>query len=86
MSMSMNKIVKAIPLFGGHLQVELHDGRYGEFDVNPHMESDFFTQLKDETYFRKVGLFFAGIGWPDGQDLGTDTVAANLRVNDPFPH
>lgn len=82
----MNKIVKAVPLPGGYLQVELHDGRCGEFDVNPYMESDFFAQLKDETYFRKVGLFFAGVGWPDGQDLGPDTVAANLRVNKPLPH
>jgi hypothetical protein len=82
----MNKIVKAIPLPGGYLQVELHDGRCGEFDVKPYMESDFFAHLKDETYFRKVGLFFSGVGWPDGQDLGPDTVAANLQVNKPLPH
>lgn len=82
----MNKIVKAVPLPGGYLQVELHDGRCGEFDVNPYMESDFFAHLKDETYFCKVGLFFAGVGWPDGQDLGPDTIAANLRVNKPLPH
>lgn len=82
----MNKIVKAVPLPGGYLQVELQDGRSGEFDVNPYMESDFFAQLKDENYFRKVGLFFAGVGWPGGQDLGPDTVAANLRVNKPLSH
>jgi hypothetical protein len=33
---------------------------------------------KNEAWFQKVGLFFAGIGWPDGQDLGPDTVAAHL--------
>ncbi len=76
----MNKIVKAAPLPGGYLQVELQDGRCGEFDVNPYMTSDFFGSLKDEAYFKKVGLFFAGVGWPDGQDLGPDTIAAHLKI------
>ena len=74
----MNKVIKVDPLPGGYLQVELQDGRCGEFDVNPYMTSDFFLPLKNEAYFQKVGLFFAGIGWPDGQDLGPDTVAAHL--------
>ena len=76
----MNKVVKAAALPGGRLQVVLQDGRCGEFDVTPYMNSGFFTQLKDEAYFAKVGLFFAGVGWPDGQDLGPDTIAANLQV------
>ena len=56
----MNKIIKAVPLPGGCLQVEMQDGRCGEFDVNPFMGSDFFARLKDETYFQRVSLFFAG--------------------------
>ncbi len=76
----MNKIVKAVALPGGYLQVVLQDGRCGEFDVKPYMASDFFSQLKDEDYFKKVGLFFAGVGWPEGQDLSPDTIAANLQV------
>ncbi|MHB1620739.1 MAG: DUF2442 domain-containing protein [Sulfuricella sp.] len=78
----MNKIVKAIPLPDGHLQVVMQDGRCGEFDVKPFMASDFFAALKDENYFQKVHLFFAGVGWPEGQDLGPDTVAAGLKVLD----
>ena len=76
----MNKVVKAIALPGGFLQVVLEDGRRGEFDVKPYMISDFFAQLKNEDYFKKVGLFFAGVGWPEGQDLSPDTIAANLQV------
>ncbi len=76
----MNKIVKAVALPGGCLQVVLQDGRCGEFDVKPYMVSDFFLQLKDENYFKKVGLFFSGVGWPEGQDLSPDTIAANLQV------
>lgn len=76
----MNKIIKVVPLPGGCLQVEMQDGRCGEFDVNPFMGSDFFAMLKDETYFQQVRLFFAGVGWPEGQDLGPDTIAAGLKI------
>lgn len=76
----MNKIIKAVPLPDGYLQVEMQDGRCGKFDVKPYMSSEFFSSLNDETYFQKVCLFFFGVGWPDGQDLGPDTVAAGLKV------
>jgi len=76
----MNKIVKAVALPGGFLQVVLQDWRCGEFDVNPYMVSDYFAQLKNEDYFKKVGLFFSGVGWPEGQDLSPDTIAANLQI------
>ena len=75
----MNKIIKAIPLPDGILQIEMGDGRCGEFDVKPFMSSDYFSALKNHDYFQKVGLFFAGVGWPDGQDLSPDTIAAQLR-------
>lgn len=76
----MNRIIEAIPLSGGYLQVVMDDGRCGKFDVNPFMNSDYFAALKDETYFQKVSLFFAGVGWPDGQDLGPDTVSSGLKT------
>ncbi|MFZ4526260.1 MAG: DUF2442 domain-containing protein [Chlorobium sp.] len=82
----MNKVIKATPLPGGYVQVELQNGRCGEFDVNPYMTSDCFLPLKNEAWFQKVALFFAGIGWPDGQDLGPDTVAAQLRVSQSLVH
>ena len=76
----MNKIVQATPLPDGYLLVELADGRRGYFDVKPYMTSDFFLALKQEAYFRQVQPFFAGVGWPDGQDLGPDTIAAELQT------
>ena len=78
----MNKIIQAIPLPGGYLLVELADGRRGKFDVNPFMTSAFFSTLKQDNYFRQVRPFFAGVGWPDGQDLGPDTIAAGLQTAD----
>jgi hypothetical protein len=75
----MNKVIRALPLAGGYLEVELADGRRGLFDVTPYMTSEFFVALKQDDYFRQVRLFFAGVGWPEGQDLGPDTIAAGLQ-------
>jgi len=74
----MNKVISVRPQPEGKVFVEMADGRCGEFDVKPYMNSDFFSGLMNESYFSKVRLVFRGIGWPDGQDLGPDTIAAKL--------
>jgi hypothetical protein len=61
------------------LFVELADGRQGLLDMQPFMRTDYFRELENPAYFAKVQLFFDGIGWPNGQDLGPDTVAAELQ-------
>ncbi|KAA0875733.1 DUF2442 domain-containing protein [Nitrincola tapanii] len=77
----MLKVTQVSPLANGKVYVVFNDGQKGEVDISPFMQSPFFLQLKDEAYFSKVSLFFGGIGWPDGQDLGPDTLAAALRPN-----
>lgn len=74
----MNQVVSVRPLSDGKVFVELADGRSGEFDVRPYMESVYFKELTDQVYFRQVRIVFKGIGWPNGQDLGPDTIAAEL--------
>jgi hypothetical protein len=74
----MNKVTEVKPLPDGRLSIAMADGRCGVFDVKPYMKSDFFRALTDERYFNQVRLVFKGIGWPDGQDLGPDTIAALL--------
>ena len=75
----MNKVISVRAKTAGVVLVEMADGRRGEFDVRPYMDSDFFRELENEAYFGQVRVFFQGIGWPNGQDLGPDTVAAELR-------
>ena len=75
----MNKVISVHSLSHGLLYVELTDGQSGEFDMTPYMESAFFSALKNDDYFKQVKLFFQGIGWPDGQDIGPDTIAAGLK-------
>jgi hypothetical protein len=74
----MNKVTRVSPLPDGKVFVEMADGRSGEFDVKPYMKSAFFAELSNEEYFARVRIVFKGIGWPGGQDLGPDTIAARL--------
>jgi len=62
------------------IHVEFADGMSGVFDMTPYIRSDFFRSLENEEYFKKVRIFFGGIGWHEGKDIGPDTIAADLRV------
>lgn len=75
----MKKIVSVVALEDKKVSVLFSDGASGVFDVAPYIKSEFFKRLEDDSYFRQVRLFFTGIGWPDGQDLGPDTIAADLQ-------
>ena len=75
----MLKVTHVSALDNCHVYVELDDGSKGEVDITPFFISPFFKALDDENYFAKVALFFTGIGWPEGQDLGPDTLAAKLK-------
>lgn len=75
----MKKIIHVTPLENKKLLVTFSDRISGIFDVTPYIKSDFFMQLNDDSYFKKVGLFFGGISWENGQDLGPDTIALELQ-------
>jgi hypothetical protein len=74
----MRRVVSVSPLGGRKLSIRFADGIEGVFDMTPYLRSAFFKRLEDDEYFRTVRLFFGGIGWPEGQDLGPDTIAADL--------
>ena len=75
----MIKVTKVVPLKNGILEVSLSDGRSGLFDIKPYCISDFFKELLDDEYFRKASVFFSGIGWPNGQDIGPDTISHEIK-------
>jgi hypothetical protein len=74
----MERVTSVTPADQGHVVIMLESGRSGLFDVRPYMNSTFFKALQDPAYFKHVRLVFRGIGWPEGQDLGPDTIAAEL--------
>ncbi len=77
----MKKVISVKPLEGKKVEIIFSDGVTGIFDVAPYIRSDFFKRLEDDDYFRQVRLFFSGIGWPEGQDLGPDTIEAELQID-----
>jgi hypothetical protein len=76
----MKKVISVKPIEGKKVEIVFSDGVCGIFDVTPYIRSDFFKRLEDEKYFKQVSLFFKGIGWPEGQDLGPDTIEAELQI------
>jgi len=79
----MIAVTQVTPLENGLLHIILSDGSAGIFDVKPYCSSAFFKELQQDDYFRQVGIFFRGIGWPHGQDIGPDTIADNLVEAEP---
>jgi hypothetical protein len=75
----MKKVTSVKPLDGKKVAIVFSDGLSGIFDVSPYIRSEFFKRLEDAEYFKQVRLFFTGIGWPEGQDLGPDTIEADLQ-------
>jgi len=75
----MLKVIHVSSMANKHVYVEFDDGRKGEVDILPFMTSPYFKALENDAYFSKVSIFFSGIGWPDGQDLGPDTLSAELK-------
>lgn len=75
----MNRVINVTPDIDGKMFIELEDGRKGLFDVRPYLSTDFYRELENPAYFKQVRLFFRGIGWPNGQDFGPDTIDADLR-------
>jgi hypothetical protein len=74
----MIAVTQATPLENGLLRIVLSDGSSGTFDIKPYCASDYFKELLHDDYFRQVSIFFRGIGWPHGQDIGPDTIVEEL--------
>jgi len=78
----MIAVTKVTPLKNGLLRVSLSNGSTGTFDIKPYCTSDYFKELLHDDYFRQVGIFFKGIGWPHGQDIGPDTIVEELVASE----
>ena len=62
------------------LEIQLSNGKVGDFNMLPYMKSEFFSELKDKEYFSKVTMVNGGggIAWPNEQDLSADTLNQGL--------
>lgn len=67
------------PLPDHRIAVELKDGRRGVFDLKPYLDHGVFRELKDQVYFRRVGIALGAVTWPHGQDIAPETLLAQLQ-------
>lgn len=70
------KPVKPLPEY--RLYVEIEDGRHGIFDMKPYLERGVFRELKDERYFRRVGILYGAVTWPHEQDIAPETLLVEM--------
>ncbi|MDZ7851740.1 MAG: DUF2442 domain-containing protein [Halomonas sp.] len=72
--------VKVVKVEDDHLlYVELENGQKGFFDMTPYLDHGIFRELIDESYFKRVGILFGAITWPNGQDIAPETLLAELK-------
>jgi hypothetical protein len=65
------RLVKVEPTAEYKLKLSYENGQKKLFDVRPYISGDWYSQLKDEAYFKTVHVIDggAGIEWADGQDI-----------------
>ena len=75
-----NDVITVKPLNDYRIYVELADGRSGVFDVTPYLEHGVFRELKDPTYFNRVGIQWGAVTWPHDQDIAPETLIAQMTT------
>jgi hypothetical protein len=68
--------VRALP--GHRIYVETAGGRRGTFDLTPYLYHGIFRELRDPSYFNRVGIFLGAVTWPNEQDIAPETLLAGL--------
>ena len=82
----MYRVKKVEALAGFRLAVEFEDGVSGIVDLSGELFGEMFEPLRDEAYFRRVGLDeFGVICWPNGADLAPDALHQELAAKDRAP-
>ncbi len=69
-------LVKPLPEY--RIYVELEDGRKGVFDLKPYLERGVMRELRNEQYFKRVGIQFGAVTWPNEQDIAPETLLAEM--------
>ncbi len=72
------KISSVTPYNNHILKITMEEGKTGYFDISPYLESEVFSELKDNKEFERIynGGYF--IEWDCGADLSSDTISAHL--------
>jgi len=72
------QVVRVRPNDDFSLTIAFKTGEVKRFDVTPYLNtSEFFRELADPVYFRKVLPDGCSVEWPNGQSLCSDTLYPN---------
>lgn len=72
------KTVKPLPDYRLYFKIE--DGRRGIFDMKPYLDKGVFRELRDKNYFKKAGILFGAITWPNEQDISPEALIKSLTT------
>ncbi|PKY12255.1 hypothetical protein B1757_00030 [Acidithiobacillus marinus] len=75
-----------VPLSDYRIYVEIADGRRGIFDLKPYLDRGVFRELRDQHYFRQVGILFGAVTWPHEQDIAPETLLEEMTVVESMPN
>ena len=64
--------VKVIPEDNYLLKVFFDNGEEKSFDVKPYIQGNWYKELEDQLYFKRVTTDGFSIVWPNGQDICPD--------------
>ena len=70
------KTVKPLPDY--RIYVEIENGQRGIFDLKPYLDRGVFRELRDEHYFKQVGVLFGAVTWPHEQDVAPETLLEEM--------
>ena len=73
-------VVAVKPLENFCIDVSLHDGSHGIFDMKPYLDHGVFQELRDPEYFKLIDIQFGAVTWPHGQDIAPATLYARLKA------
>jgi len=71
--MSSPKINQVIPLNNYQLSLTFESGEKKIFDVTPYIKN-FFEELRNESYFKRVKNLGHSVIWPHEQDFSAGTL------------
>jgi len=75
-----------MPLSDYRIYVEIADGRRGIFDLKPYLDRGVFRELRDQHYFRQVGILLGAVTWPHDQDIAPETLLEEMTIVESVPN
>ncbi len=68
------------PLSNYELEIQFTNDEIRIFDMKPHLDFGFFSELKNLNYFSQAKVIDGTLSWPNEQDVCPDTLYLGSRL------